>query len=280
MNYNGLSNKRITQIASATQLSGGEYVVVYQDSTLKKITISQISAGTGTVEGGIPTGGITGQYLRKSGNSNYQTEWATLSFNTDQISEGSGNLYWTNARFDTRLGTAGLNANNITSGTIADARFPATLPSVSGANLTNLNAGNISTGTISTNRLPAIALQGLERLFAVGELSTVADFGGICDHAVVWAPMTINAIDVVCPDTPATGAIVIDIVYRATPGGPLTSRYNTNTKPSLSCNGYANWATFAGSNLPDTTSLAQGAIIGFKIVSAPFGANDLYVTVR
>jgi len=31
------------------------------------------------------------------------------------------------------------DAANITTGTIADARFPATLPAVSGANLTNLN---------------------------------------------------------------------------------------------------------------------------------------------
>ena len=31
------------------------------------------------------------------------------------------------------------NAANITTGTIADARFPATLPAISGANLTNLD---------------------------------------------------------------------------------------------------------------------------------------------
>tara|TARA_R100001082_G_C4320888_1_gene141070 strand:+ start:54 stop:785 length:732 start_codon:yes stop_codon:yes gene_type:complete len=33
------------------------------------------------------------------------------------------------------------NANKITSGTIADARFPATLPAISGANLTGITAG-------------------------------------------------------------------------------------------------------------------------------------------
>ncbi len=32
-----------------------------------------------------------------------------------------------------------LNATQLSTGTIADARFPATLPAVSGANLTNLN---------------------------------------------------------------------------------------------------------------------------------------------
>ena len=34
-----------------------------------------------------------------------------------------------------------LNASNLTSGTIPDARFPATLPAISGANLTNLPGG-------------------------------------------------------------------------------------------------------------------------------------------
>ncbi len=43
-------------------------------------------------------------------------------------------------------------ATNLT-GTIADARFPATLPAVSGANLTSLNAANISSGIITAARL-------------------------------------------------------------------------------------------------------------------------------
>jgi hypothetical protein len=48
------------------------------------------------------------------------------------------------------VGTAltALNASNLGSGTVPDARFPATLPAVSGANLTNLPAGNLS-GTIT-----------------------------------------------------------------------------------------------------------------------------------
>lgn len=37
-----------------------------------------------------------------------------------------------------------LSASNLTSGTVPDARFPATLPAISGANLTNLPAGGIT----------------------------------------------------------------------------------------------------------------------------------------
>ena len=47
-----------------------------------------------------------------------------------------------------------LSATNLTSGTIPDARFPATLPAVSGANLTSLPAANL-TGTLPDARFPA-----------------------------------------------------------------------------------------------------------------------------
>lgn len=46
-----------------------------------------------------------------------------------------------------------LNATNLASGTVPDARFPATLPAASGANLTALNASNIASGTVPTARL-------------------------------------------------------------------------------------------------------------------------------
>jgi hypothetical protein len=48
-----------------------------------------------------------------------------------------------------------LNASNLSSGTVPDARFPATLPAASGANLTNLNASNLDSGTIPNARFPA-----------------------------------------------------------------------------------------------------------------------------
>jgi len=46
-----------------------------------------------------------------------------------------------------------LNASNLSSGTVPDDRFPATLPASSGTNLTNLNATNLSSGTVNVNRL-------------------------------------------------------------------------------------------------------------------------------
>ena len=48
-----------------------------------------------------------------------------------------------------------LNASNLGSGTIPDARFPATLPALNGSALTALNAGNLGSGTIPDARFPA-----------------------------------------------------------------------------------------------------------------------------
>lgn len=48
-----------------------------------------------------------------------------------------------------------LNASNLGSGTVPDARFPATLPAVSGANLTSLDADELASGTIPDARFPA-----------------------------------------------------------------------------------------------------------------------------
>jgi len=48
-----------------------------------------------------------------------------------------------------------LNATELASGTVPDARFPATLPAASGANLTALNATQLTTGTMPDARFPA-----------------------------------------------------------------------------------------------------------------------------
>jgi hypothetical protein len=52
-------------------------------------------------------------------------------------------------------GLTTLNASNVSSGTLPDARFPATLPAASGENLTGLNASNLASGTLPDARFPA-----------------------------------------------------------------------------------------------------------------------------
>ena len=77
---------------------------------------------------------------------------ADISLDNSNITNGAG-----------YIDGSALNATNLTSGTIPDARFPATLPAISGANLTNLpsadlsslDASNLSSGTIPDARFPA-----------------------------------------------------------------------------------------------------------------------------
>ena len=49
-----------------------------------------------------------------------------------------------------------LNASNLASGIVPDARFPAALPAVSGANLTSLNASNLASGTVPLARIAGL----------------------------------------------------------------------------------------------------------------------------
>ena len=66
----------------------------------------------------------------------------------------NGNLSWA------AVDLTALSASNLTSGTVPDARFPATLPAASGTNLTNLPSANL------TGALPAISGASLTSLNA------------------------------------------------------------------------------------------------------------------
>ena len=55
---------------------------------------------------------------------------------------------------------ANLSASNLTSGTVPDARFPATLPAASAANLTSIPAGNL-TGTVADARISTLTASKL-----------------------------------------------------------------------------------------------------------------------
>ena len=67
------------------------------------------------------------------------------------VTNGSGVTSWST------IDLTALSASNLTSGTIPDARFPATLPAVSGANLTGISgipAGVIAIWSGATNAIP------------------------------------------------------------------------------------------------------------------------------
>ena len=76
---------------------------------------------------------------------------STIKVDTLDTRTGSGNI--TVSRPLTGLSGSGasltaLNATELTSGTLPDARLPATLPAKSGVNLTALNATQLTSGTV------------------------------------------------------------------------------------------------------------------------------------
>jgi hypothetical protein len=76
--------------------------------------------------------------------------FCTLPASKSVILDASGNIVANNGSNLTNL-----NADNLASGTVPDARFPATLPAVNGSALTNLNANNLASGTLPDARFPA-----------------------------------------------------------------------------------------------------------------------------
>lgn len=71
--------------------------------------------------------------------------------------DGAANVTWAsvNKTGSSLADLATRSASDLGSGTLPDGRFPATLPAVSGVNLTALNATQLTSGTVPEARLPA-----------------------------------------------------------------------------------------------------------------------------
>lgn len=95
--------------------------------------------------------------------------FCTLPASKAVILDGSGNIVAQNASNLTAL-----NATQLTSGTVPDARFPATLPALNGSALTNLDADNVASGTLASDRLPTVpTTKGGTGLTAIGTANQV-----------------------------------------------------------------------------------------------------------
>ena len=130
----------------------------FPDNTVQTTATVQGPAGPPgpTGAGGSGSGNVNsvnGSYVdnavvRYDGTSGTNIQVSSVSIND------AGLLTATSFSGDGHLITA-LNATQLTSGTVPDARFPATLPASSGANLTALNANQLTSGTVPDACFPA-----------------------------------------------------------------------------------------------------------------------------
>ena len=217
---------------------------------------------------------------------------ANISLNNNAITNGAG-----------YIDGSALNAANLSSGTIPDARFPATLPAASAANLTAIPAANI-TGTLpaisgaNLTSLPSANLTGAlpaldgSALTGISSGVTVQEEGS----SLSTAGTTLNFVGsgVTASGTGATKTITVpggglsDIVSDTTPqlGGNLDvqgSEINTSTTNGnivLNPNGEFGVVRIKG----DSTNTVDGTLElrcssdshGVKIKSPPHSAAQNY----
>jgi len=126
----------------------------------------------------------------------------------------NGNLSWA------AVDLTALSAANLTSGTIPDARFPATLPAVSGANLTNLPASqyNIQINTLSSSSGSgggSATFNGSATRFTLSNAGTNAQAHIVSVNGVIQKPnsgtspsegFAIDGNDIIFASAPASGS--------------------------------------------------------------------------
>ena len=137
---------------SAITISDGQPGLVFEDTTANPDFILQNRNGTFAIRDITSSPGVN-RFFVNAANGDVTVTGNIVGDNLTNIS-GIASVTATSFHGSGALLTS-LNADNIGSGEIPNGRFPATLPAVSGANLTNLPAGNL-TGT-----LPAISGENL-----------------------------------------------------------------------------------------------------------------------
>jgi hypothetical protein len=169
----------LSELATSTADTDGDFFVVVDSANAqKKLTKANINisgfnndAGYTTNVGDI-TGVTAGTLLDGGGTSGTVTLNVDLSELTTSTSDADGDFFAVvdsaNAQKKLTKGNinisgfnndsgfidgSSLNADNLSSGTVPDARFPATLPAISGANLTNLDASDLASGTVPIARI-------------------------------------------------------------------------------------------------------------------------------
>lgn len=141
----------VSGVVTATSFSGDGSALTGIAATTNVRTDSLVVSGISTLGNTIVGGGTTELVVngdaRITGILTVGTSSITFNGNDNSVTIGTATTINSSGFSGSGASLTSLNASNITSGTLPDARFPATLPAVSGANLTNL-PGGFAAGTL------------------------------------------------------------------------------------------------------------------------------------
>jgi hypothetical protein len=162
-------NETLTTTASAANTARSAIIRLTGSRASQKNVIAPasskiyvvINATTGSTTRFCAPGPTTGVILETG-------EEAVLAWNgTDfiRIANLGGPGAFTTLTATDGSGISALNATNLTSGTVPNARFPATLPAASGENLTSLPAGNLTGAVPATTLATALNVSGSAPLY-------------------------------------------------------------------------------------------------------------------
>jgi hypothetical protein len=165
-----------------------------------------------------------------------------------------------------------LNASNLSSGTVPDARFPATLPAASGANLTALNASNLASGTVPDARFPA-TLPAIS-----GANLTNLDASDLASGTVPIARIDLNLLTTSTADGDGDFFVVVDSVgaeKKLTKANINISGFNNNSGFTTNTGTVTSVGVTAGSGLTGggtvttsgTVTLNVGAGTGIDVAA-------------
>jgi len=169
-------------------------------------------------------------------------------------------------------GLTALNASNISSGTLPDARFPATLPALNGSALTDLNGSNIASGTVPNARLDA-QLQDVAGLATTSGKIIQGDGSNFALSAYTIPTSDGSANQVL--QTNGSGAV--SFVTLSLPDGVEWQAVQTSSITVSSGRGYFVDTTSAAITLTLPTSPSQGDTISFIDYAGTFDTNNLTI---
>ena len=173
---------------------------------------------------------------------------ANISLNNNAITNG--------ASYVTASIINSLDASNLSSGTIPDARFPATLPAASGANLTSLNASNLASGTIAAARLSTATTQTAGN--NTTKIATTAFVSTAISNLINGAPAALDTLNELA------AAMADDAAFSTTVTNNLALKLN------LSGGQMTGNLTFSGSQTVDGRDLS---VDGAKLDGIEAGAT-------